>query len=71
MMMRKGGTNSDGGQEVEVELDQLERLEQLYTKQNISISLKIRSSTTNPLFTSCPSDFFRRVTSRENNQLNT
>lgn len=69
MMMRKGGTNSDGGQEVE--LDQLERLEQLYTKQNISISLKIRSSTTNPLFTSCPSDFFRRVTSRENNQLNT
>lgn len=70
MMMRKGGTNSDGGQEVEVEveLDQLERLEQLYTKQNISISLKIRSSTTNPLFTSCPSDFFRRVTSRENNQ---
>lgn len=59
MMMRKGGMNSDGGQEVE--LDQ----------QNISISLKIRSSTTNLLFTSCPSGFFRRVTSRENNQLNT
>lgn len=59
MMMRKGGMNSDGGQKVE------------FDQQNISISLKIRSSTTNLLFTSCPLDFFRRVTSRENNQLNT
>lgn len=40
------GTNSDGGQEVEMELDRLERLEELETTDNISIFLQDRAAAT-------------------------